>query len=67
MTTLKGLTMQDPVWKHRKNRNDRSNPGFDYEAWKKKHIVFADETVPGWVEAVKSQFGKPETKYACVG
>ncbi|KAK5373385.1 hypothetical protein LTS13_005583 [Exophiala xenobiotica] len=57
----------DPVWKHRKDRNDRSNPDFDYEAWKKKHIAFADATVPGWVEAVKSRFGKPQRKYACVG
>ncbi|OQV02830.1 hypothetical protein CLAIMM_07958 isoform 3 [Cladophialophora immunda] len=57
---------QDPVWKHRKSRDDPA-PGFDYEAWKKKHIAFADEVVPGWVEAVKAQFGSPTTKYACVG
>jgi hypothetical protein len=55
------------VWKHRKHRNDNSNPDFDYEAWKKKHLAYADEVVPGWVDAVKAQFGKPETKYACVG
>lgn len=50
------------MWKH-----DRSSPDFDYEAWKKKHSAYANEVVPGWVEAVKSQFGKPTTKFACVG
>jgi len=57
----------DPVWKHRKDRHDNSNPNFDYEAWKMKHIAFADENVPKWVEQVKQQFGQPNTKYACVG
>ncbi|KAJ9602715.1 hypothetical protein H2200_012909 [Cladophialophora chaetospira] len=56
----------DPVWKYRKSRDDPA-PGFDYEAWKKKHTAYANEVVPGWVEAVKAQFGKPTTKYACVG
>jgi hypothetical protein len=56
------------VWKHRKDRFDTTtDPGFDYEAWKAKHITFADEAVPKWVEAVKKEYGKPETKYACVG
>ncbi|OMP86611.1 Protein AIM2 [Diplodia seriata] len=57
----------DPVWKHRKNRHDRSDPTFDYEAWKSKHIAFADATVPRWVDAVKAQYGSDGTKYACVG
>jgi hypothetical protein len=30
-------------------------------------MAFADVAVPKWVEAVKQQYGKPETKYACVG
>lgn len=55
------------MWKHRKNRHDHSDPNFDYEAWKKKHVAFADEYVPGWVEGVKKEYGKPNTKYACVG
>jgi hypothetical protein len=55
------------VTKYRKDRNDRSNPDFDYEAWKKKHMAFAGENVPKWIQAVKEQYGKPETKYACVG
>ncbi|KAI0415515.1 Alpha/Beta hydrolase protein [Xylaria grammica] len=54
----------DPVWKHRKNRHDNTNPNFDYEAWKRKHKAFADEAVPGWVKAVSSQYGKPNTKGA---
>ncbi|TRX90604.1 hypothetical protein FHL15_008577 [Xylaria flabelliformis] len=45
----------DPVWKHRKNRHDNSDPSFDYEAWKRKHIAFADNTVPKWVDAVSSK------------
>lgn len=57
----------DPVWKHRKDRNDKSDPDFDYEAWKRKHIAFADEMVPGWVCEVKSQFGSSTTRFACVG
>lgn len=55
------------MWKHRKNKDDRSNPDFDYEAWKKKHMAFADEAVPKWVKEVKEKYGQPETKYACVG
>ncbi|KAI1506421.1 Alpha/Beta hydrolase protein [Biscogniauxia marginata] len=45
----------DPVWKHRKSRNDTSDPDFDFEAWKRKHTAFADEKVPGWVDAVKER------------
>lgn len=57
----------DPVWKHRKDRNDRSNPDFDYEAWKRKHTAFANEAVPKWVKEVKEKYGQPITKYVCVG
>jgi len=58
----------DPVWKHRKDRNDTlTDPGFDYEAWKKKHTSFADENVPKWVSAVKEDYGQPTTKFVCVG
>ncbi|KAH0372754.1 dienelactone hydrolase, partial [Aureobasidium melanogenum] len=57
----------DPVWKHRKNRHDNSDPDFDYETWKKKHTAFADEAVPKWVKAVQEGYGKESTKYACVG
>ncbi|KAL7006001.1 hypothetical protein EMMF5_004339, partial [Cystobasidiomycetes sp. EMM_F5] len=58
----------DPVWKHRKDRHDATtDPGFDYEAWKRKHIAFADAHVPPWVEAVSKQYGQSDTKYAAVG
>ncbi|KAF4908661.1 Hydrolase tropI [Colletotrichum viniferum] len=57
----------DPVWKHRKDRNDTSNPGFDYEAWKRKHTAFADVAVPKWVDAVKQRYGTETTGFACVG
>ncbi|KAL1635316.1 hypothetical protein SLS56_001739 [Neofusicoccum ribis] len=57
----------DPVWKHRKNRHDKSDPTFDYEAWKSKHAAFGDAAVPKWVDAVKAQYGSTGTKYACVG
>lgn len=59
--------MQDPVWKHRKDRHDNRNPDFDYEAWKRKHIAFADVAVPRWVDAVKESYGTSTTKFACVG
>jgi hypothetical protein len=60
--------MEDPVWKYMKDINSTTtDPGFDYEAWKKKHIAFADGAVPGWVGEVKQQYGKTGTKFACVG
>jgi hypothetical protein len=55
------------VWKHRRDRHDQSNPDFDYEAWKKKHMEFADKAVPKWIDEVKRKYGQPATKYACVG
>lgn len=58
--------IQDPVWKHRKDRHTQ-NPDFDYEAWKRKHTAFADVAVPKWVAAVKKSYGTNTTKFACVG
>ncbi|KAI0466776.1 hypothetical protein F4859DRAFT_507213 [Xylaria cf. heliscus] len=57
----------DPVWKHRTDRHDNANPDFDYEAWKRKHMAFADMVVPVWADAVSAQYGRPNTKFACVG
>lgn len=58
----------DPVWKHRKDRHDKTtDPDFDYEAWKAKHTSFADMKVPEWIRCVKETFGGQSTKYACVG
>ncbi|KAI1366216.1 hypothetical protein F5Y08DRAFT_327435 [Xylaria arbuscula] len=52
----------------RGDRHDKTtDPNFDYEAWKKKHIGFADEAVPRWVTAIVAQHGKPGAKVACVG
>jgi dienelactone hydrolase len=30
-------------------------------------MAFALDAMPGWVDAVKKQYGKTGTKYACVG
>ncbi|KAJ7215502.1 Alpha/Beta hydrolase protein [Mycena pura] len=51
----------DPIMLH------RIEPGFDFEGWKVKHKAFAAGAVPEWIDAVKTQFGTPETKYAAVG
>lgn len=59
---------QDPVWHHRKTRTDTTTePDFDYEAWKAKHMAFSAEAVPKWVKEVKEKYGKAGTKFACVG
>lgn len=42
-------------------------PGFDFDSWKDKHVAFAIETVPKWIDKVKIQYGKSNPKYACVG
>ncbi|EMC99258.1 hypothetical protein BAUCODRAFT_31592 [Baudoinia panamericana UAMH 10762] len=58
----------DPVWKHRKDRHDKTtDPNFDYEAWKVKHTTFANDATPKWVQEVRSKYGGEKTKYACVG
>jgi hypothetical protein len=41
--------------------------GFDFEAWKDKHVAFAIETVPKWIDEVKLQYGVSSPKYATVG
>lgn len=56
------------MWKHRKHPGDTTTePGFDYEAWKKKHMAFSDDAVPKWVDEVKAKYGTPNSKFACVG
>lgn len=58
----------DPVWLHRKDRNDTTTePGFDASAWVDEKMARAREAVPKWIEAVKATLGKPDTKFACVG
>ena len=62
------MLYQDPVWHHRKTRTDTTTePDFDYEAWKAKHMAFSAEAVPKWVKEVKEKYGKAGTKFACVG
>jgi dienelactone hydrolase len=60
------MTLKDPITKHR-DQDNKPLPGFDFGAWKDKHMSFALDAVPGWVDAVKEQYGKANTKYACVG
>ncbi|KAK5110977.1 hypothetical protein LTR85_000687 [Meristemomyces frigidus] len=58
----------DPVWKHRKNKDDSSmEPDFDFQAWLAKHTAVSDVLVPKWVAEVKAKYGKEGTKFACVG
>lgn len=59
----------DPVWLHRKDRNDSTSQpsGWDFEKWKDENMAFALSAVPGWVEAVREKLGAPGTKFACVG
>ncbi|KAK4953226.1 hypothetical protein LTR10_008932 [Elasticomyces elasticus] len=58
----------DPVWRHQKDRTDTTtDPGFDYEAWKAKHMAFSDEAVPRWIAEVQAKYGNVGAKYACVG
>jgi hypothetical protein len=41
-------------------------PGFDFESWNDKHVAFAVETVPKWIDEAKAQYGTSNLKYACV-
>ena len=56
----------DPVFLHRDGPKDPKE-GFDFEAWKAKYQKFAEDNVPGWIDAVKQKYGKSGTKYGCVG
>lgn len=57
---------QDPVWKH--SKTPLSDPNFDFEAWKDKHLLASDKVGAKWVEDVQAKYGKAgEVKFACVG
>lgn len=58
--------MQEPVWLEYLGYK-KPKPELSLEAWLPKHVKFANENVPGWVDAVKQKYGKAGTKYACVG
>ncbi|OAA65773.1 Dienelactone hydrolase [Niveomyces insectorum RCEF 264] len=57
---------KDPIYLHR-NPDGTTEPGFDFDVWKIKHQAFAAENLTKWVDAAKEKYGKPDTKYACVG
>lgn len=48
--------------KHRANPAHRTGktetePGWDYEKWKKESMEFAVKNIPGWVDEVKARYG----------
>lgn len=60
--------MQDPISKHRKDKDDTTtDPGFDFGTWREKHVAYAKATVPKWTKAIAERYGKQTTKYCCVG
>ncbi|GKZ49915.1 hypothetical protein AbraIFM66951_002624 [Aspergillus brasiliensis] len=45
-----------------------SDPNFDFEAWKSRHITASEEVAAKWVKDVKAKFGTSEdVRFACVG
>ncbi|RDW57184.1 hypothetical protein BP6252_13832 [Coleophoma cylindrospora] len=56
----------DDISKHM-SADEKFAEGFDFEAWKAKHIAFAQANVLTWIDEVKVKYGKSVTKYACVG
>jgi dienelactone hydrolase len=56
----------DPVTLHRED-GKWTDESQTFEEWIAKYQKVAEGYVPQWVEAVKAQFGKEGTKYACVG
>jgi len=59
----------DPVTLHRATPGIRetTEPGWSYDEWKDKHMKFAVENMPGWIEAVKKKYGSEKTIYTAVG
>ncbi|RKK22381.1 hypothetical protein BFJ68_g2366 [Fusarium oxysporum] len=56
----------DPVTKH--SLTPLSDPNFDFESWKNKHLKASEEAAARWVKAVKTHYGTSEdVKFACVG
>ncbi|TXC09235.1 hypothetical protein FocTR4_00004556, partial [Fusarium oxysporum f. sp. cubense] len=45
----------DPVTKH--SLTPLSDPNFDFESWKNKHLKASEEAAARWVKAVKTQYG----------
>ncbi|KAH8651263.1 dienelactone hydrolase [Xylariales sp. PMI_506] len=56
----------DPVTKH--SLTPLSDPNFDFEAWKSKHLKASEEVAAKWAQDVKAKYGTSEdVKFACVG
>ncbi|RDW79350.1 hypothetical protein BP6252_03988 [Coleophoma cylindrospora] len=56
----------DPVTKH--SLTPLSDPNFDFEAWKSKHLTSSEEVSAKWVKGVKEKYGTSENvEFACVG
>ncbi|KAF5581242.1 dienelactone hydrolase [Fusarium pseudocircinatum] len=56
----------DPVTNH--SLAPLSDPNFDFESWKNKHLKASEDAAARWVKAVKAQYGSSEdVKFACVG
>ncbi|EXJ83634.1 hypothetical protein A1O1_07258 [Capronia coronata CBS 617.96] len=56
----------DAVTKH--SKTPLSDPNFDFQAWRNKHLPSSEEVAVRWVKDVHAKYGKdPDTKFACVG
>jgi hypothetical protein len=45
-----------------------SDPDFDFEAWKNKHLHACEEAAERWVKAVKTKYGTSDAvQFAAVG
>lgn len=65
-TEVLTLVFQDPVWKH--SAAPLSDPSFDFEAWKTKHLTASDNIGTKWVADVRIHYGKsPDVEFAAVG
>ncbi|CZS75194.1 unnamed protein product [Fusarium graminearum] len=56
----------DAVTKH--SLTPLSDPNFDFESWKNKHLHASEEAAARWIKAVKAEYGTSESvKFAAVG
>lgn len=58
--------LQDPVSKY--SATPLSDPNFEFEAWKRRHLTASEEVATKWVKDVKTKYGlSDDVKFACVG
>jgi hypothetical protein len=58
--------LQDAVTKY--SATPLSDPNFDFEAWKTRHLGASEEVAAKWVQAVKTKYGTSDkVNFACVG